>query len=799
MTGAVHRWHSAGAVVLVLLGSVLLAGPAAAQPAVGAGDSLASSTDADPEFLKLTIDKVAPSVVTETSPPFLAVTATVRNVGDRPVEDVDVRIQRAPAILQPAGLRTSLQLDQTGFDTVGDFVTVSARLDPGQERNFTLAMPLRVDPNAPTRQPTLQITEPGVYPLLLNANGTPEFGDPARLDDARFLVPVLGLPPIAGASGAAGAAVLAPTNAPVASTMLWPLADEPRLAAGYPGAIDQPVRLVDDDLTTSLATGGRLDGLVSALEKSLGPAADPDGRLASSLCLAVDPDLLVTVDSMTRGYLVPVDPDEPDGAFREGTGAAEAAAWLERVRALAAELCTVAVPFAQADVEAVAATDNTALARGAISAPADIVDSLLTTRSLRGVTWPDAGSIDTTGADLLTDLGISTVLLAGNAVTGGSSATTPELVTLTDGDDVGPASDTAASALRAATYDVPAATALAAVGADPQTPSAAPARYRYDLADDSRTARLQDALGALSWAALEPQHAHSRTALYAPPQRWSPDAGEAGALLAQFATLLRTGLATTRPFTALLGGPPATEEYETNYLAQADEDAVPEGIRAAAADQAERIDWLMAAFVEDPQRELTPQRYTAPLREDLLRALSLSGRRDADSGAVKAAQRAADERVAATTHTVDGMVEGVTVLAPGGVYTLASESSPLLLVARNDLAVPIRVLVDIDAPPAMTVADIGEQILPPMGSRTLQVPAKVSDSINLAVDVSLTTPDGHALGEPTTVSVRSNAYGRALAILTGCAGALLFLLAGRRLWHRYRGEPDPADEGYEGR
>ena len=66
-------------------------------------------------------------------------------------------------------------------------------------------------------------------------------------------------------------------------------------------------------------------------------------------------------------------------------------------------------------------------------------------------------------------------------------------------------------------------------------------------------------------------------------------------------------------------------------------------------------------------------------------------------------------------------------------------------------------------------------------------------------DVSLTTPDGHALGEPTTVSVRSNAYGRALAILTGCAGALLLLLAGRRLWHRYRGEPDPADEGYERR
>ncbi|WP_156517210.1 hypothetical protein, partial [Rhodococcus sp. EPR-279] len=59
------------------------------------------------------------------------------------------------------------------------------------------------------------------------------------------------------------------------------------------------------------------------------------------------------------------------------------------------------------------------------------------------------------------------------------------------------------------------------------------------------------------------------------------------------------------------------------------------------------------------------------------------------------------------------------------------------------------------------------------------------------------TLDGSRLGEVSTVSVRSNAYGQALAIITACAGALLLLLAGRRLWHRFRGQPDPADEGYE--
>ena len=38
------------------------------------------------------------------------------------------------------------------------------------------------------------IEEPGVYPVMVNVNGTPDYGEPARLDDARFLLPVLGVP-----------------------------------------------------------------------------------------------------------------------------------------------------------------------------------------------------------------------------------------------------------------------------------------------------------------------------------------------------------------------------------------------------------------------------------------------------------------------------------------------------------------------------------------------------------------------------------------------------------------------------
>ena len=43
---------------------------------------------------------------------------------------------------------------------------------------------------------SLDIGAPGVYPLLVNVNGTPDYGEPARLDNARFLLPVVGSRPI---------------------------------------------------------------------------------------------------------------------------------------------------------------------------------------------------------------------------------------------------------------------------------------------------------------------------------------------------------------------------------------------------------------------------------------------------------------------------------------------------------------------------------------------------------------------------------------------------------------------------
>ncbi|MBF6469502.1 hypothetical protein IU427_30695 [Nocardia beijingensis] len=817
--------------VLTILGPVttlplLDSASAVAQPA-------GSGTSTNPKFLKLSLDSVTPTTVTTSSDSQLTVAGTVTNIGDRVVDDVSIRVQRAAAITAPAGLRTTLRLDEVNYDVNGEFEDIAQRLTPGQRKQFTLSIPLRSESGATS----LRITEPGVYPLLLNVNGEPAYGTQARLDDARFLLPVLGVPP---APGDEAPPVSAPTDAPVATTLLWPLADRPRQVGGRPGSVDGKVELTDDELAASLGKGGRLDQLLAALEGTMNPGAGRgNADLASAVCLAVDPDLLLTVRAMTKGYRVLASPSDPDGATRAGAGAEQAQTWLDRLRALAGSMCTVALPFAQVDLTALAAVNDPALSARAVNEPAEIVDSILATRSVRGVSLPDSGSIDHGAGVLLRSHGFGTAVLAstaavpqgsvdwaqsssesGQATTGANevASTTepaiPDVVRLPEitasqptapaptpqvtGNPAPPVASSptpaADPALHAVTFDIWSATALAAVGSNPPTPPFTPSGVRYDVTNDSRAARLQDALGAISWSALHPGADRSRSLLLVPPQQWGANRDEATALLRQVDQLLRGNLATARPFHDLVALPPDPQPYELDYLPQAAQDAVPDRFLPPVREQSRRITEMMRALVDVPEAEPTPHDFLTPLRDDLLRVLSLSDRRAGDAAPPDTfAQRRLDQN----TRTMDKLYRSVTVLPPGGVYTLASEQSPLLLVARNDLPVAIRVRFRIEAPTATQITDPGEQQLPANGSRSFQIPTEVSDSRNLVIPISLTTPEGVALGNPTQVSVRSNAYGKALAIITGCAALLLLLLAGRRLWRRFRGQPDPADEGFD--
>ncbi|MCV7282298.1 hypothetical protein H7J88_21945 [Mycolicibacterium flavescens] len=726
-------------------------------------------------FLQVRIDAVSPDVVTTTSEPVVTVTGAVLNVGDRAVRDVVVRLEDAAAVTTTTGLRTNLAGNVDQFEPVADFVTLTPELARGQEVPFVLSYPLRS-----AQRPSLSIEEPGVYPVMVNVNGTPDYGAPARLDDARFLLPVLGVPPDPAAGSADTVTAVEPpdTSRPVQLTVLWPIADRPRLAAGAPGGAT-PVRLIDDELATSLAPGGRLDTLLSAVEFATRPEVDADGRVRMATCLAIDPDLLVTVNAMTGGYVVNDGPDAGPGTpTRPGTGQQAAVGWLNRLKELAKRICAAPTPYAQADLDALRRVGDPGLTNIATNIAGDIVDQILGIASVRGATLIADGPLTGPAVRLLSAQGPTVAIAAGH--------------TNADGSDTASTADTApvryTPNLVAAPFDPAVGAALAGAGAEPSTPGYLDPALDIPLRPESEAARRQSALGALLWRGLNPDVA-PRTQIVVPPLAWNLRPDDAGAMFSAVATAINAGLAQPRPLTAVIAEGNAVPPDETSALPGDEvgdpsarfDDAVVSGIAAVTG----RLWGLTSALTTDARTGLTGIGYTAPLREDMLRALSQSVPPDTRNGI-------AQQRLTTVGRTVDDMFNAVTIVNPGGSYTLATERSPLPLALRNDLPVPIRVRLDVSAPPGMTVTDMGEIELPP-GFLPLRVPIEVHFTQRFAVDVSLRTADGLPLGESVRLSVHSNAYGKVLFFITLSAGAVLVLLAGRRLWHRFRGQPDPAD------
>lgn len=726
------------------------------------------------QFLQIHIDTVTPDLVTTTSDPLVSVTGTIRNVGDRSVRDVVVRLERADPVDTSTGLRTDLTGNVDQYQPVADFITVAPELTRGQEVPFRLTYPLRAGAQS------LDVDAPGVYPVMVNVNGTPDYGAPARLDDSRFLLPVLGVPPEEESETSALESAVPPDiTRPVGMTVLWPLADRPRLAAGAPGGTT-PIRLIDDDLATSLAPGGRLDTMLSAIDFATSPPVDPDGELTRAVCLAVDPDLLVTVNAMTGGYVVNDGFDSGRGtATRPGAGQQAAVDWLARLRTVAARLCVTPTTYAQADLDALDRVGDPGLSHIATTGAAGIIDQILGIASTRGVTVVGDGPLTTASVDLLSAQGPTVAISAA------------ELADGTDDTHIAPQTATVAPVrytpnLVNAPFDPAIGAALASLGRSPESPTYLAAALDLPLKQDSAVARRQDALGSLLWPSLNPD-VTPRTQLVVPPVMWDLTGDDATAVLGAVRTAIRAGLAAPRTLRTVIdeaaavhGTAPVPDGAAGNPRGRFD-DAVVSGIAATTG----RLWGLTAALTTDERTGLTGVGYTAPLREDMLRALSLSVPPNARIGL-------AQQRLTTVSSTVDDLFNAVTIVNPGGSYTLATERSPLPLALRNDLPVPIRVRLDIHAPPGMTVTDMGEIVLPP-GFLPLKVPIEVHFTQRVAVDVALRTANGLPLGEPARLSVHSNAYGKVLFIITLSGGAVLALLVGRRLWHRFRGQPDPAD------
>jgi hypothetical protein len=701
-----------------------------------------SAQEATPGAVTLTLDSAAPRVVTADGPPDLVVTGHVTNHGAVPVRDVGVLVQRGSSVATDREVGQALDGTVSAAGAGVAAPPVVAELDPEADVPFTVRVPLGGSADS-----SLALTTPGVYPVVVGVDGTPgTAAAPARLAATRLLLPVTGVP------GGAAAPVPPAGRAPTVS-LLWPLADRPRRLPVAPGA---PALLADDSLATSFAPGGRLAGLVDALDRAA-PIGSP---AAAAVCLVVDADLLETASDMSGGYQV-----RTSEGTRPGTGATAAGAWLASVRDAARGRCVIALPYADADLLATSRGNMGDLTTAARTLGERRTADLLGVAPVPDATAPAAGLVDERSLADLAGGGARSVVVDGATLAGGVP---PE--------GVGRFAGEGGAAPLALATDPLAGQALASRPAASDG-STSPAGTAAGLA-------TQDALGVVTLRALAADEAGApppTTTVLAPPGDWAVDQAGAEALLAGVGDLARRGLlapldaGTLLATTAARGpaAPPVALGSGDRVAASDQSPAVLDEIRGVRDDQRD----LLAASRQDHTGAPTPSDFVEPLTGGLLRSLSAAGRGD------PALQQAAADDVAAQMRTLRGMVH---VVQPGGSYSLGSSDAPLLLTVENQLPVAVDVTVALEPTPGIRVSPVPVRRVPAFGSVQFQVALDVGRSGQFTVDATARTPGGDPLGPTSRLLLRSTAYGTITVWLTASAAVALVTLASLRVARRVR-------------
>lgn len=700
------------AVALLVAGLAVLSTPVAAL-AAPPGAPLTGRA-----WLRLTVTSQQPRMITA-SDTSVTMSGTLTNISDRRIREITARLQAGDAVTDTTGLRAALAptANYTHGDTV--FEPVSDSLAPGQSARFTVSADL-TGPNS------LRLTRPGVYPLLVNVQGVPDYSDIGyRLAVASVLLPVLAAP---------GGAQPAAPGTPTRLTILWPLVDEqPRVVSA------DPLVLGDDTLATSLGSGGRLFGLLDAVRQ-----VQDDPGLLAALCFVVDPDLIATVAGMAGGYRVRTGAEDTT----PGTGQAAAALWLTTLKTLVAGHCVLPLPYADADLAALVHGGGTDLLQLALTDGAATVRSL-GGATVSGVVWPADNTLDKRTMTALTSAGTHTVLLNPDSVT--PAATGP-------------------TALAGFTGAAP-----TVVPVDPVTSTALAPRIDEPNVD-AQGISAQDGLAALVYQTV---FQSGNSVLVAPPRRWTPSAAEALEFLRGAGTVLAGHYATPTELADAVAMPPAGHPVTPNYpldtqLAEVSTQVVAGAVRSDAAARD-----VLAAMGRDhtTPTPVQPSVLVDPVRLGLLRAVSGAWRNSRTSGA-QAALDAADAQF-------DLLKGQVTVVQPGLPILLGSKDSRLPVTVTNKLPVDIEIRIDLTGDPGLPSTGVSA-VIPAGLSITVLVPATVTRSGRLSVYATVVTPGGTELGQQARLELVSNAYGTIIVIVTAIAFALLVLLSGRRIYRRVR-------------
>jgi hypothetical protein len=354
----------------LLAGVPLLAGLcqlSAAAPAEAADDSGSVS---------VAIDTLSPSVPTEGDT--LTVSGTVTNNGKLAVSAAHVGLQVGPELNTRSSIdtvtdnRDSLQ-GATGSEVGGKYVAKFAKLTPGVAQPFSISVP--VD--------ELDLGDPGVYQFAVSVSGKTS----AQSWDQPLGIQRTFLPWQSDE-----------VDTKTKTTFLWPLISTVHMTAETGSNAQQTPVFLNDDLAEEISAGGRLDQMLS-----LGENLD--------VTWVIDPDLLASVDAMTRSYRIQGDGD----TTVPGSHQALAKQWLARLQKAVEDKEVVALPFADPDLASLA--HNGTSVTGSLSHLDEATDVAATTvRTVLHVipstdfAWPVNGAVDPSIVKVATSAGADKVI-----------------------------------------------------------------------------------------------------------------------------------------------------------------------------------------------------------------------------------------------------------------------------------------------------------------------------------------------------------------------------------------------------
>ncbi|MER7837216.1 DUF6049 family protein [Streptomyces sp. NPDC096040] len=346
---------------------------------------------ADSDTVSVALDSLSPSAPSDGDT--LTVSGTVTNNGKQAVTGahVDLRVGSQlstrsaidSAARHPDDLQSSL-----GTAVGGKYTEDFDSLPSGVAEHFSISVP--VD--------KLDLGQDGVYPFGVSLSGQ---------TSAQPWDQVLGIQ-----------RTFLPWQSSEAdtrtrTTFLWPLISTVHVTAKTgAGELQTPVFL-NDDLAKEISPGGRLAQML-ALGKDL------------DVTWVIDPDLLASVDAMTRSYRIQGAGDSTTA----GTHQAVAKQFLADLQDAVADKEVVALPFADPDLAALAhngtsVTGSLSHLKDATDVAATTVETVLHVTPSTDFAWPVNGAVDPSIIKVATSAGADKVIARSDSVqeTGGLSYT----------------------------------------------------------------------------------------------------------------------------------------------------------------------------------------------------------------------------------------------------------------------------------------------------------------------------------------------------------------------------------------